>query len=609
MRTTLLAMTYSCLIALSFSVAYLIGFDFVIHEKYIKGALLNFIWYLPFKLAILAAFGQFRGLIFYFRMPDLIRVFWATMLTAAFMLLMWFLYGWEGSFPRRIIFLEATFSLLLICSFRLALRKFRERLNDVAEPATMLRRVAIVGAGDRGESLAADLLSRRGLGLEPVVFLDDDPAKQGRAIHGISVRPIPENFIGCKQDFSLDRLVIAANFSPERIERLLETAHKADLEVDILPERQFTSARRATSRQLRPVDIEDLLGRPPADLNSASIGKMLQGRVVMVTGGGGSIGSELCQQVLSYMPTKLLVVEQSELQLYEISNRLDALGFKGQYVALIADVLDTERMRWVCAHYQPQIIFHAAAHKHVPIMELQPTEAFKNNVLATQQLALLAMEFKVERFVLISTDKAINPTSVMGVSKRLAERVVQAFQQLPNHHTTFLAVRFGNVLGSSGSVIPLFKQQIAAGGPVTVTHPDMVRYFMTIPEAVGLVLQSALMGKGGEVFLLNMGEPIKILDLARRLIRMSGFIPERDIDIEFTGIRPGEKLFEELAHDSETASPTEHDRIMLVRANADTWATLEVALADISEACQQADTASIKQRLQKHVPEYQPYLD
>jgi FlaA1/EpsC-like NDP-sugar epimerase len=329
---------------------------------------------------------------------------------------------------------------------------------------------------------------------------------------------------------------------------------------------------------------------------------------VLVTGAGGSIGSELCRQILGHRPRQLVMVDQTEIALFEIEQELQATEHRGLLRPLIADIADADAVRAVLARCHPEIIFHAAAHKHVPMMERQPGESLRNNTLATATLMRLATEFGVGRFVFISTDKAINPTSVMGCSKRLAELALQAQQQAPGNRTVFLAVRFGNVLGSSGSVIPIFKRQIAQGGPVTVTHPAMTRYFMTIPEAVGLVLQTVTLGAGGEIFILDMGEPVKIVDMARQMIELSGYRPDVDIEIKFTGLRPGEKLFEELRHDAETDEVTEHPRIFRLRSagaagGADGW------LTELRRVAAAGDPAEIKQTMKRLVPEYQPFVE
>jgi FlaA1/EpsC-like NDP-sugar epimerase len=365
---------------------------------------------------------------------------------------------------------------------------------------------------------------------------------------------------------------------------------------------------QADVAHLRPVELKDLLGRDQVLLESNEIQRVLQDKVVLVTGAGGSIGSELCRQIAAYGPQRLLLLEQSEVQLFQIEQELFNLGYGARIVPLIADLLDYPRVEQIFLQFKPQVIFHAAAHKHVPMMELQPGEAIKNNSLATMQLAEIAQNNNTDSFVMISTDKAINPVNVMGASKRLAEICVQSLHAAKPQGTRFMAVRFGNVLGSSGSVVPLFNKQIAAGGPVTVTHPEVTRYFMTIPEAVGLVLQSATQGQGGEIFLLDMGKPVKIVDLARQLIELSGRVPDKDIRIEFTGLRPGEKLFEELSYEGEHISQTTHPKIYRLECQAAPLREVRQILNELVCQSDLVDRIEIKRLLKKAVPEYQPQL-
>jgi len=358
--------------------------------------------------------------------------------------------------------------------------------------------------------------------------------------------------------------------------------------------------------QLRNVEVQDLLGRERVELETFNIRNVLLGKVVMVTGAGGSIGSELCRQIVSYHPKLLVLLERSEPSLFQIEQELIGLGHGVRVIPLVGDILDRPRMKHIFSMFQPQVIFHAAAHKHVPMMESQPGEAVKNNTLGTAQLADMAMAFGVEQFILISSDKAINPTSVMGATKRLAEMYIQSLSAAHNHRTKFMAVRFGNVLGSSGSVIPLFQKQIAEGGPVKVTHPEMTRYFMTIPEASMLVLRSAALGSGGEIFVLDMGKPVKIVDLARRMIELSGLKPDEDIQIEFIGVRPGEKLFEELSHEGENFVPTAHSKILRFVSAPCELPYVQNILADFTKRLDHAGAEELKRMLRKVVPEYAP---
>jgi FlaA1/EpsC-like NDP-sugar epimerase len=360
--------------------------------------------------------------------------------------------------------------------------------------------------------------------------------------------------------------------------------------------------------QIRPVQIEDLRGREKVSLETNRIRDLVQGRIVMVTGAGGSIGSELCRQIAAYRPSRLLLVERCEVQMFQVEQELLGLGCGSEIVPLVADILDDDRMHRIFEQFRPQMVFHAAAHKHVPMMEHQPFEAFRNNTIGTKYLAKLSAAMGVERFIFISTDKAINPTSAMGATKRLAELYLQALQRRNGMPTKFMAVRFGNVLGSSGSVIPTFKKQIAAGGPVTVTHPGVTRYFMTVSEAAGLVLQSATLGQGGEIFVLDMGKLVKVVDVARQLIELSGLRPDIDIEIKFTGLRPGEKLFEETHHNSENMAPTDHPKVMRFVGEPQAFESIRQGIISVQEKASSLDANQVKLEIQKLVPEYQPCL-
>jgi FlaA1/EpsC-like NDP-sugar epimerase len=354
------------------------------------------------------------------------------------------------------------------------------------------------------------------------------------------------------------------------------------------------------------VDINDLLGRETVQLDKEALGRFLRGKRVLVTGAGGSIGSELCRQVCGYQPAELLLVEQAENPLFEIENELRAAHPELPVVALICDIYDRQRVLEIWGHHRPEVVIHAAAHKHVPLMERNPCEAIKNNILGTRNVADASCELGVEEFVTVSTDKAVNPSSVMGASKRVAEIYTQGLNGRVGCRTQFKAVRFGNVLGSSGSVVPTFRRQIAAGGPVTVTHPEMTRYFMTSPEAAQLVLQAAATGAGGQIFLLDMGEPVKILDLARNMITLSGFRPGEDIDIVFTGIRPGEKLFEELRTQGEDIEPTVHPKIDIWKSRPTDWEEVQGTLAELERLQNSTNRAEIIAAIQRLVPEYEP---
>jgi FlaA1/EpsC-like NDP-sugar epimerase len=562
------------------------------------------------QLVLLLAFRQFEGLLSYFSLPDLARLFWASFVSFAIIVAIW-LASW-GAYapPRGVILSDFLISLMGLAGIRLGFRVFRERyLGTYSHHNPLARRVGIVGAGDVGASLVNDFFSKRGLGLLPVGFFDDDKKKWGSRIHGVPVIGAPEMILEKNHALDLKKIIIAMPSAPaKRIGEIVKLLQKAHLEFEIVPAMDQLATGQLKVSQIRPVEIQDLLGREPVAIETENIREILANRRIMVTGAGGSIGSELCRQIAAFHPERLLLVEQSEVQLFAIEQELISLGYGESIIPLIADILDEPRMEGILLQHRPAVLFHAAAHKHVPMMECQPGEAIKNNFIGTACLADMALGHGVDRFVMISTDKAVNPTSVMGATKRLAEIYLQAlFAQYPDG-TKFIAVRFGNVLGSSGSVVPTFTRQIAAGGPVTVTHPDMVRYFMTIPEAVGLVLQSCAQGQGGETFVLDMGKPVKIAELARQMIELSGLQPEVDIEIKFVGLRPGEKLFEEITCKGEAYRPTRHPRIMQFVTVPEDWSKVQAALAEIRAELHRAAPDRLKRLLQQSVPEYTPFI-
>ena len=611
LRAVFLVGAYSFLVGASFFVAYEIRFDFKVPDPWPVQRWHMLHWVVPWKIMCLLVFGQFSGMLSYFRLPDLYRLTAALALASLPLLVERLgLLGFSLPVPRGVVLIDFVCCLMAVGAFRIGLRSFRERISD-AKPVKgkKQRRVAVIGAGDVGATVVADLLSKRGLGRRPVALFDDLADKWGLKIHGVPVVGRPE-LLSETSELRLDEIIIAMPSAPQRrIREIITIARDLDLTAEIVPSLGELMSGRVKASRLRLVDIEDLLGRDAVALDTEGIQQMIQGKRVMVTGAGGSIGSELCRQIIRMAPSRLILVEQSEVQLFQIEQQLAEDGAGATVRGEIADIVDAPRMQGLFELHTPQIIFHAAAHKHVPIMERQPGEAVKNNSLGTARLVALASEHKAENFILISTDKAINPTSVMGTSKRVSELFVQAAQQRPGNKTRFSAVRFGNVLGSSGSVVPIFRKQIDQGGPITVTHPDVTRYFMTIPEAVGLVLQCSLQSNGGEIFVLDMGEPVKIANLARQMIELSGFVPEEDIEIKFTGLRPGEKLFEELQHSGEDHQSTDHPRIMRFVAPAISAEAADEMMEELVRVSSGGTEAgSIKQTLKRYVPEYTPFI-
>jgi FlaA1/EpsC-like NDP-sugar epimerase len=612
-RMILLLVLYTVTLSISLWLSYQLRFDFDVPATPVnfRAQMLSVVlWAIPLKLVLLWFFRQFAGLLSYFSIPDLTRLVYSIGLSSAILAAVRLLAGINYAPPRGVILTDFVLSIFGLAGIRLAFRLTRERyLTSPSQGYRRARRVGIIGAGDAGATLVRELSAKRGLGLQPVAFFDDDRTKWNSRVHDIQVFGRPEDLLNQKLNLELEEVIIAMpSASAKRIGEVIKILQQARLKFEIVPSLDQLATGTVKVSQLRSVEIQDLLGREPVELQTENIRNTLENRVVMVTGAGGSIGGELCRQIVSFNPQRLLLVEQSEVQIFQIEQELNDLGFGGIILALVADILDDLRMRYIFDRFHPQIIFHSAAHKHVPMMESQPSEAIKNNTLGTVRIAELSLEYGVDRFVQISTDKAINPTNVMGATKRLAEIFLQALHATNPTGSKFMAVRFGNVLGSSGSVIPTFNKQIAAGGPVKVTHPDVTRYFMTIPEAVGLVLQSAAQGSGGEIFVLDMGKPIKIVDLARQLIELNGLKPDEDIQIEFTGLRPGEKLFEELSHKIENVTPTNHPKIMRFVTTPLPLSEVRKLLEELNRELHHAEPNQIKLLLKKAVPEYQPYL-
>jgi FlaA1/EpsC-like NDP-sugar epimerase len=609
-RIFLILTVYSAVLTGSFFMAYLLRFDFSVPPSEMRRVPNFLLWIVPTQLIALLCLGQCAGLLSYFSLPDIRRLFYGLAIPSLLLLALWH-YDSVHYFPPRSVLL-GNFVLAFggLCASRLCFRIARERYATTNAPALgHCRRVGIIGAGYVGASLARDLISKKGLGMQPVAFFDDDPGKWRLRVHNIPVLGAAE-ILSDDLKLQLDEIVIAMPSAPaKRIKEIVKLLQHSHRKFTTVPSLDQLAAGLVSVSQLRPIEIEDLLGRQPVELERKNIEHYLRNRVVMVTGAGGSIGSELCRQVAQFHPKRLLLLDQSEVQLFQIEQEMIELGNGAMIQPLVGDVLDQPRMRQIFRQMKPEVIFHAAAHKHVPMMESQPAEAIKNNTLGTAQMAQLSLEFGVERFVMISTDKAINPTSVMGVTKRLAELFVQALHANEPGRTRFMAVRFGNVLGSSGSVIPTFKKQIAAGGPIKVTHPQMTRYFMTIPEAVSLVLQSGALGSGGEIFVLDMGNPVKIADLAKQLIQLSGFKLGEDIDIQYVGMRPGEKLFEELQHGAENLAPTNHPKILRFISEPMPLPRIEIALRGLQSCLHQLQSNDLKRMLKSIVPEYRPFLE
>ena len=540
-RTLAVFCIYVVLAFFSLIMSFMLRFDFNF-SSIDKFDVMDVFWvFLPIKIFLLAVFGQFKGLLTFFHIPDLLRIFWA-MICSSLALYAVNTAVFDGLLvPRGVILTDFVLSTIFYSFFRLSMRMYRERFMRDTLHVVRKKRVAIIAI---------------------------------------------------------------SNFSKVRIAEITSSFSKIGVETGIVPSYYDLASGFAKVSNFREVAIEDILGREQVPLDSHAIDEMVKNKVVMVTGAGGSIGSELCRQIAMKSPSLLIMVDHCEVQLFQIEQKI----IRGEYginiKPLVGSVSDERRMDRIISTYKPQIIFHAAAHKHVPMMESQPGEALKNNTYGTWNIAEIASTHGVEKFLLISTDKAINPTNVMGATKRLAEKAIQAMQNRKGNSTQFVAVRFGNVLGSSGSVIPTFKRQIEEGGPVTVTHPEVTRYFMTIPEAVGLVLQCGAQAVGGEIFVLDMGDPVKVIDLARHMIRLSGFEPDTDIKIKIIGLRPGEKLYEELQHKNEELVKTSHPRIFGFISKPPSYSEMKRVVEQIKLNADNLCINDLKRFIFENVPEY-----
>ena len=545
------------LIAVANLTAFALRFDGDIPQQYWL-----VMWkYLPAVLLIFGSglwvFGIQSGLWRYVGLHDLGRILWASLAGSVLFYAVTHLLLGNTAYPRSVIILTGLLSGLYLAGIRLAVRWFREWLHIIGPTA---RRVLIVGAGNAGELLVRDMLSDPEYNSRPVAFVDDDPVKQKMKIHGIPVLGTTADIQAVADRVRAHEIIVAIPSASTHLkQKILAGSEGTTAPIKILPSVKRLLGDPVSLQQVRPMSLEDLLQREPIQTDRQELHPLIEGKTVLVTGAGGSIGSELCRQIAQYKPESLVLFEQYENSLHALLLELRAAYPHVGVLPVVGDVTMPDRVAEVFRQTNPDLVFHAAAHKHVPLMELNPKEAVRNNILGTRVVAEAALRAGVDRFVLISTDKAVNPSSVMGATKRIAEHVVQGFSR--KGMTKFTVVRFGNVLGSNGSVVPLFAEQIRKGGPVTVTDPEIKRFFMTIPEAVQLVLQASVMGQGGEVFVLDMGEQIKVADLARDMIVLSGLVPGKDIEIVFTGLRPGEKLYEELFEAIEQVEPTAHPKI------------------------------------------------
>ncbi len=583
--------------------AFALRFELKIPGVFISNYLAIALFVTLVRLSTFLYLGVYKGVWRYMGMTDLVTIIKAITLGSIIILAAtWTVVPGLG-YPRSVVIIEWLGDVMLIGGVRMAFRLWSHgRLQAQARDLPQSRAL-VVGAGDAGEMVVRQMQAHPEYGYLPVAFADDDPKKRGKKIHGVPISGGLNEILAIVEHRQADTIVIAIPSAPGRIvKEVVEQCQRARIRFKIVPGIKEIIEGGVSINQIRDIELDDLLRRPPVNIALEEISGYLEGKTVLVTGAGGSIGSELCRQISGFRPKTLIMCGKGENSLYEIASELESRPGRPTLETVICDVTDAPRVEQVFARHHPEVVFHAAAHKHVPMMEHNPGEAVKNNVFGTKVLAEACLRHGTDRLVMISTDKAVNPSSVMGATKRIAEKVIMSL--VGRGKTKFMAVRFGNVLGSRGSVVPLFKKQIAAGGPVTVTHPDMERYFMTIPEAVQLVIQAGALGQGGEVFVLDMGQPVKIVDLARDMIRLSGFEPEKDIPIVYTGLRPGEKMFEELLTAEEGVNSTKHAQIHVARGKHARLDQLPELLAELSEAAQSGEEPRIIGTITKAIPSF-----
>ncbi len=583
-KVVMLMLGDACCIIFAYILALLMRFEFIVtNSQFVSyldvfiGAALGLV---AVKLATYWVGGLYNSLWKYAGSEELVKVLFVTGIGNA--LAITYLQFSQQYLPRGVNGMVLLIDIILIGGLRMGYRMIREYIypgkfnvthgrKDKSVQESMREtvmggsdyiRVMMVGAGDAGASMIKEIKLHPEYRKKIVVAIDDDKNKQGSRILGVKIAGGRRDIRRIARKYGVDEIIIAIPSAQQsEIRDIAEECSKTRCKVQILPGLIDLINETVTINKLRDIDIEDLLGRETVKVNLRAISGYLEGRIVMVTGGGGSIGSELCRQICRFRPRRVVAVDIYENTIFELANEIQGKFPDVEFDIVIGSVRDYERMEGVFQRYKPHVVFHAAAHKHVPLMEANPREAIVNNIQGTKNMLDLAEKYAVSKFVLISTDKAVNPTNVMGATKRVGEMMLQ--EKSAHSRTNYAAVRFGNVLGSNGSVIPIFREQIAHGGPVTVTHPEICRYFMTIPEAIQLVIQAGAMAEGGEIFILDMGDPVKIMDLAEKLIRLSGFEPRKDIEIRITGLRPGEKLYEELLLDEEGIRATTHDKIFV----------------------------------------------
>jgi FlaA1/EpsC-like NDP-sugar epimerase len=549
------------IITCSYVFAFLLRFELNIPSQFYSMMLKTLPLIIILRFTCFWLFGLYKGMWRFASTDDLISILKAAFTSSVLIVLcLYFMNQFQG-YPRSIFFIDGLLVVMFTGGFRFSIRLSKEVLNQGPKVG---KRVLIVGAGSAGEMILREMLNNRSQVYNPIGLVDDDPTKKGLKIHGIKVMGNRVDIPKIVERYNIEEIVISIpSANNKQIQEIIDRCAESGVRFKTIPALTEIINGKARVNQIRDVQMEDLIGREPLEIDFKSIENEFSGKTVLVTGGGGSIGRELCRQISMFNPGKLLIFDHAENSVFYTERELRADFPSHNLVPLVADISDRFTASRIFKEYRPQIIFHAAAHKHVPLMEFNPIEAFRNNVIGTKIIAELAIENKADKFIFISTDKAVRPKNFMGATKRTGELYIEGLSRV--NSTKFMSVRFGNVIGSTGSVVRLFKEQILKGGPITVTHPEIARFLMTIPEAVQLILQASSMGKGGEIFVLDMGHPIKIMELARTMIRLSGLEPERDVPITIIGLRPGEKLEEELYDpENETLKETEHKKIYIV---------------------------------------------
>ena len=605
----LVVATDAVLLAVAHILGYAARFDADLtgaHWVNIKNVLL---WFIPAQLLIFYYFGLYRGLWRYFSMTDMLNVVKATLISSAGVVTVILTFTRFEGFARGVFFMDGVFTFLFISGHRVLIRlchqRFARRMLPDSQKPSSRKKLLILGAGDAGEQVAREVLENPKLPYQIVGFVDDDTGKIGKRIHGFPIMGSTDDLPDILRRTKAQELLIAMPAAhKEQISQVVEKCQATGLPYKTLPGMGEIIDDKVSIRSIREVSYQDLLGRPPVRLETDRIQGIVRGRTILITGAGGTIGSELCRQILRFEPGLLVFMDSSEENLYRIE--MDVLyehGFN-KYVTVLGKVQDRELLESLFQQYRPDVVFHAAAYKHVPMIERNPWQAVYNNIFASHRLIQAAQKYKTERFVLVSTDKAVRPTNVMGASKRLTEMLMLSHAK--EGETKFMAVRFGNVLGSSGSVIPMFRKQIERGGPITVTHPDVTRYFMSINEAAQLILQAGTMGKGGEIFILEMGTPVRINQMARDYIRLCGKEPDQEIEIKYIGLRCGEKLYEELITQGEGIVSTYHEKIMVLHSESPDMASLRPGLDRLKKYAAEHNSEGIKKLLREMIPEYTP---